>query len=101
MGIEREVYKQALKHACTKALFEIDAVLSGKAEGARYQLAPDQYAQARKHFAHLYMIMVRPRLERTRLSQARDDDAFQRFLAGVTRRRRGRRKLEKAPDAAK
>ena len=87
MGIEREAYKQALTHACTKALLEIDAMLSGKAEGARYQLAPDQYAQARKHFANLYMIMTRPRLERTLIAQARDDAAFQRFLAGVTRRR--------------
>ena len=90
MGIEREVYKQALKHACTKALFEIDLVLSGKAEGSRYQLAPDQYAQAREHFAHLYTIVRRPRLQQTPISRARDDAAFQRFLAGITRRRRRR-----------
>ena len=90
MGIEREVYKQALTHACTKALLEIDAVLSGKAKGAGYQLTRDQYAQAREHFAHLYLIVTRPRLERTLIGQARDDAAFQRFLAGVTRRRRRR-----------
>jgi len=90
MGIEREVYKQALTHACTKALLEIDAVLSGKAEGARYQLAADQYAKAREHFAHLYMIVTRPRLRQTPISRARDDAAFQSFLAGLTRRRRRR-----------
>jgi hypothetical protein len=85
MGIEREFYKKALTHACTKTLFEINAVLSGKAEGARYQLALDQYEQAREHLVCLCMIVTRPRLERTLLSQARDDAAFQRFLAGVTR----------------
>jgi len=90
MGIEREVYRQALKHACTKALVEIDALLSGKAEGSRYQLAADQYVQAREHFAHLYMIVCRPRLQQTLISRARDDAAFQRFLAGITRRRRPR-----------
>ena len=90
MRTEQEIYKQALIHACMKALYEIDAMLRGKAEGARYQLVPDQYAQARECFAHLYTIVTRPRLERTPIGRARDESAFEDFLVGLTRRRRHR-----------
>ena len=88
MSTEQEIYKQALTRTCLKALFEIYAVLTGRAEGARYQLTADQHVKAHECFRHLYGIVRRPRLQRTPISRARDDAAFQRFLAGITRRRR-------------
>lgn len=82
MNPHRRLYAGLLAQATKYALFELDQVLSGKAEGCLFRLAPGALERARSAIRELYAVAgSAPELVPTGLAAARADAQLQRFLA--------------------
>lgn len=85
---DRELYTWAFSDGLCLTLFEIDQVLSGKADKAPYRLTTERYEEAQAAIAALYRIVKCPELEPTPQSiaalRAQADNDYQRFLGSLS-----------------
>lgn len=88
----RAVYAGLLCNGLRVRLFEIEQVLSGRADGVPFRLRSEQYARAREAISELFHIVGAPELEPAASTIARRDESFQQFMKVVSTAPRGRRR---------